>query len=133
MVRLVAALTVLAVLGLISPTGAARAATDQEQVRAVLEGMNDSYNRFDFDAFAQHVCTGMRQADGFEADWYSSRRVDGPTRITVRSVAVAGDPASSALANVRFEAANHTETLAVDFVREGAQWRACRYHPVETI
>lgn len=133
MMRLVAALTVLAVLGLAWPSGTARAATDQEQVRAVLDGMNDSYNRFDFDAFAQHVCSAMRQADGFEGDWYSSRRVDGPTRITVRSVAVAGDPASSAVANVRFESANHTETLAVDFVREGAQWKACRYHAVETI
>ena len=133
MLRLGAGLTVLAVLGLAGPSGTARAATDQEQVRAVLDGMNDSYNRFDFDGFAQHVCTAMRHSAGFEADWYSSRRVDGPTEITVRSVAVAGDPATSAVANVRFEAASHTETLAVDFVREGAQWRACRYHPVETI
>lgn len=132
MVRWFAALTVLMALGLVPP-GPARAATDQEQVRAVLDGMNDAYNRFDFEAFAEHVCAAMRQADGFEADWYSSRRVDGPTQITVGSVAVTGTPAASALANVRFEAAHHAETLAVEFVREGAQWKACRYHPVETI
>ncbi|MGV0643581.1 Rv0361 family membrane protein [Mycolicibacterium sp. XJ879] len=133
MVRLIAALTVLAVLGLAWPSSTARAATDQEQVRAVLNGMNDSYNRFDFDAFAMYVCAAMRNDDGFEPGWYSSRRVDGPTRISVGAVSVAGDPATSAMATVRFEAAHHTETLAVEFVREGAQWKACRYHAVEAI
>ncbi|BBY80626.1 transcriptional regulator [Mycolicibacterium pulveris] len=132
MLRTVAALSAVAVLGAAPPVPA-RAATDQEQIRAVLEGMNDAYNRFDFAGFAEYVCAAMREADGFEADWYSSRRVDGPTRITVGSVAVSGDPASSAVANVRFEAAEHTETLAVDFVREQARWRACRYHPVRAI
>ncbi|MFV1365908.1 MULTISPECIES: Rv0361 family membrane protein [Mycolicibacterium] len=133
MLRVVAALTALAVLGAATTAGPARAATDQEQIRAVLEEMNDSYNRFDFDGFAEYVCAAMRLADGYEAGWYSSRRVDGPTRITVGSIAVTGEPASSAVANVRFEAAHHTETLAVDFVREDARWKACRYHPVRTI
>ncbi|MGE2689187.1 transcriptional regulator [Mycolicibacterium pulveris] len=132
MVRWLAALTALAALAVASP-GPAAAATDQEQVRAVLDGMNDSYNRFDFDAFTTYVCAAMRTEDGFEPGWYSSRRIDGPTHITVGSVSVAGDPPTSAIATVRFEAAHHTETLAVEFVREGAQWKACRYHAVETI
>ena len=91
--------------------------------------MNASYNGSDFDAFASHVCADMRQAAGFKAGWYQSRRTDGPTSITVMSVDVAGSPPSQAVANVRFAAANHADskTLEVDFVREGTEWKVCRY------
>lgn len=104
----------------------AQAGTDEDQVRAVLDGMNASYNGSDFDAFASHVCGAMRHADGFEAGWYQSRTTDGPTSITVMSVDVAG---TRAIANVRFAAANHADpkTLEVDFVRESDEWKACRY------
>jgi len=107
----------------------AHATTDEDQVRAVLDGMNASYNGADFDAFASHLCTDMRSADGLEAGWYQSRKTDGPTSITVMSVDVAGTPPSLAVANVRFAAANHADAkiLEVDFVRESAEWKACRY------
>ena len=107
----------------------AHAAPAEDQVRAVLDGMNASYNSVDYDSFASHVCADMKQADGFEAGWHQSRETDGPTRITVISVDVAGDPPSQAVANVRFAAANHADAkiLEVDFVRESAEWKACRY------
>jgi hypothetical protein len=105
----------------------ARAATDEDQVRAVLNGMNGSYNRSDFSGFAAHVCDDMRNAAGFEAGWYASRKSDGPTQITINSVQVMG---LKAVANVRFQAANHAdaETLDVEFRRDGADWKACRYN-----
>ena len=107
----------------------AHASTYEDQVRAVLDGMNASYNGADFDGFASHLCADMRRAPGFKAGWYQSRKVDGPTRITVISVNVAGDPPSRAIANVRFAAANQADPtiLEVDFVRESADWKACRY------
>lgn len=107
----------------------AQADTDADQVRAVLDGMNASYNGSDFDAFAAHVCADMRATDGFEAGWYQSREADGPTSITVMSVSVVGSPPSEAVANVRFAAANRADPkiLAVDFVRERATWKACGY------
>ena len=104
----------------------AHAATDEDQVRAVLNGMNGSYNSSDFTGFASHLCADMRKAAGLEAGWYASRKSDGPTQITINSVEVAG---VDAVANVRFEAANHadTKTLDVEFLREGTEWKACRY------
>ncbi len=38
-------------------------------------------------------------------------------------------------ANVRFVAANHedAETLDIDFLREGAEWKACRYHAARSV
>jgi hypothetical protein len=119
---------IAAVLAVFS-VGPAQAATDEDQVRAVLDGMNASYNGSDFDAFASHVCAAMRAADGFEAGWYRSRKTDGPTSITVISVDVGGSPPARAVANVRFAAANRADpkTLEVDFVRESAGWKACRY------
>jgi hypothetical protein len=113
----------------------AQAATDEDQVRAVLDGMNASYNGADFSGFASHLCADMRRADGFEAGWYESRRTDGPTSITVMTVDVAGNPPSRAVANVRFAAANRADPkiLEVDFVRESAQWKACRYHSAPSI
>jgi hypothetical protein len=72
----------------------------------------------------------MLRAGGYEAGWYQSRKSDGPTQITVNSVDVTGDGDNAqAVANVRFVAANHSDvkTLDVDFLREGDQWKACRY------
>ena len=122
---LAAALAIVAALILVT-TRPAPTATDEDQVRRVLEGMNGSYNRSDFEAFASHVCADMLRAGGYEAGWYQSRKSDGPTQITVNSVDVTGD---DAVANVRFVAANHSDakTLDVDFLREGDQWKACRY------
>jgi hypothetical protein len=124
-----AALTIAAVL-IVVTTRPGPTATDEAQVRAVLEGMNGSYNRSDFDAFASHVCSEMLRADAYEAGWYQSRESDGPTQITVNSIDVTGDGDSSrAVANVRFVAANHADskTLDIDFLRDGAEWKACRY------
>jgi hypothetical protein len=123
--RLVAALTVLTALPIATAVPAG-AATDEDQVRAVLNGMNGSYNSSDYKGFASHLCADMLKAAGFEAGWYASRKSDGPTQIIINSVEVAG---VDAVANVRFEAANHadTKTLDVEFLREGAEWKACRY------
>lgn len=121
-----AALAVLMGLSVVlSP--AARAAPDEEQVRDVLAGMNAAYNGTDFTEFASHLCPTMLQNAGFAANWYASRKTDGPTRIVVNSVRVAGNVA---LANVRFEAANQKDakTLDIDLVRDdGSEWKACRY------
>jgi hypothetical protein len=109
--------------------GPARAATDEDQVRAILNGMNGSYNRSDFKGFASHVCADMLKPAGFEAGWYASRNADGATQITINSVQVTGGPHPQAVANVRFQAANRPDvkTLDVEFLREGADWKACRY------
>ena len=125
---LAAALAVVAVLFLVT-TRPAPAVTDEDQVRAVLAGMNGSYNESNFEAFASHVCADMLRNNSYEAGWYDSRQTDGPTQITVNSVDVTGDPASLAVANVQFVAANQADpkTLDVDFLREGDQWKACRY------
>ncbi len=122
---LAAALAIVAALMVVT-TRPAPTATDEDQVRRVLEGMNGSYNRSDFEAFASHVCADMLRAGGYEAGWYQSRESDGPTQITVNSIDVTGD---NAVANVRFVAANHSDakTLDVDFLRAGDQWKACRY------
>jgi hypothetical protein len=124
------ALALLAGLSITLSTPA-QAASDEDQVRTVLDKMNAAYNGSDFTAFASHLCADMLQTAGFAAGWYSSRGTDGPTRITVNSVAVRGHPASLAVANVRFQAANRDDakTLDVDMIREGSEWKACKYHP----
>jgi hypothetical protein len=95
------ALAIVAALMVVT-TRPAPTATDEDQVRRLLEGMNGSYNRSDFEAFASHVCADMLRAGGYEAGWYQSRESDGPTQITVNSIDVTGD---NAVANVRFVAA----------------------------
>jgi hypothetical protein len=127
------AVAVAIVTGLTVVTSApARSDSNESQVRAVLDGMNGSYNRTDFEEFASHLCADMLRTEGFKAGWYESRRIDGPTRITVNSVEMVGD---DAVASVRFEAANrqNPETLDIDFVREGAEWKACRYRTRQTV
>jgi hypothetical protein len=127
---------VAVVAGLVLLSSApAQAATDEDQVRAVLNGMNGSYNRSDFAGFAAHVCADMLKPAGFEAGWYASRKSDGPTQITINTVDVTGGPHPQAVANVRFQAANHSDakTLDVEFLRVGGEWKACRYDPGQYI
>lgn len=124
----VATLAILAGFN-VATSAPALVTSDEDQVRAVLDGMNGSYNRSDFEAFASHVCADMLRASGYEAGWYQSRESDGPTQITVNSVDVTGDgDGARAVANVRFVAANHEDakTLDIDLLREGAEWKACR-------
>jgi hypothetical protein len=112
------------------------AASDEDQVRAVLNGMNASYNRSDFGTFASHLCATMLNAAGLEAGWYASRKSDGPTQITINSVDVTGGPRPQvAVANVRFVAANHSDakTLDVEFLREAGEWKACRYDAGQSV
>lgn len=125
------ALALVTVLG-VATSPPALADADEDQVRAVLNGMNGSYNRTDFGGFASHLCAELLDSASFAADWFKSRSTDGPTRITVNSVEVIGD---DALANVRFEAANRkdTKTLDIEFLREGAEWKACRYRGGQTV
>ena len=131
---LVATLTIVAVVS-VATAGSAHAATDADRVRAVLDRMNSAYNGSDFDAFASHLCADILRVPDFEAGWHESREADGQTQIAVNSVDVKGDPASLAVANVRFQAANHEDakTLDVDFVREAAEWKACRYHSAQFV
>lgn len=131
--RLVAVLAVGATLPIVA--GPAHAAGDEEQVRAVLDGMNGSYNRSDFASFAAHVCPALRDAEDFEKSWYASREADGPTRIAIDSVTLAGSPAAAAVATVRFAAANqpNPKTFDIDFFREGSEWKACQYHPAKDV
>jgi hypothetical protein len=113
----------------------ASAATDEDQVRAVLNGMNAAYNRTDFGTFASHLCATMLNAAGLQAGWYASRKSDGPTQITINSVDVTGGPPQVAVANVRFVAANHSDakTIEVEFLREAGEWKACRYDAGQSV
>jgi hypothetical protein len=132
----VCGLALATLMGLGVAAGApASAASDEDQVRAVLTRMNASYNGADFNGFASHLCNDMLQSAGFAAGWYASRQTDGPTQITVNSVRVSGNPPSRAVANVRFDAANRKDakTLDVDLVRDGADWKACRYSSGRTV
>jgi hypothetical protein len=134
MVMRVAAVAIVAGAVAVS-TGTAHAASDEDQIRAVLNGMNAAYNGSNFADFASHVCDDMLQTAGFAADWYASRKTDGTTRITVNSVTVHGEPPDQALANVRFDAANHgdAKTLDIELVRDGGEWKACRYDAGRTV
>jgi hypothetical protein len=129
-----AALALVAGLA-VAMSAPAQAASDEDQIRAVLASMNNAYNGSDFSEFASHLCTDMLQTAGFAAGWYSSRGTDGPTRITVNSIAVRNDPPTLAVANVRFEAANHEDakTLDIGLVRENKEWKACKYSPGRTV
>jgi hypothetical protein len=126
--RFAAVPAIVAALLLLS-SAPAPAATDEDQVRAVLDGMNGSYNRSDFTGFAAHLCTDILKNAGFKAGWYASRKSDGPTQITINSITVTEGPRPQAIANVRFQAANHADakTFDVGFLRVDGDWKACRY------
>lgn len=128
----VAAATAIVAAASVVTSSPARAMSDENQVRAVLDKMNSSYNDANFNAFASHLCADLLMSPGYEAGWHASRESDGPTKIAVNSVHVKGD---DAVANVRFDAANREDakTLDVDFLRDGGDWKACRYHAGQSV
>jgi hypothetical protein len=130
MIGRVAAATAIVAATSVMTSSPARAASDEEQVRAVLDTMNSSYNDTDFGAFASHLCADLLRAPDYEAGWRDSRESDGPTQIAVNSVHIRGD---DAVANVRFVAAEHDRTLDIEFLRENSEWKACRYHAGQTV
>jgi hypothetical protein len=78
-VRRVVLPAVVAGLALLS-SAPAEATTDEDQVRAVLDSMNGSYNRTDFTGFAAHPCANRTDAKTFDvefrrdgADWKARR------------------------------------------------------------
>jgi ketosteroid isomerase-like protein len=127
----IVAAVLVAVISMVT-TRPAPAGTEADRVRAVLDTMNSSYNRDDFNAFASHLCADILHVHNFESGWHQSRDSDGPTRIAVNSVNVNGD---NAVANVRFEAANQEDsrTLDVVFLRDGDAWKVCRYRAGQSI
>src|ERR1700754_970041 len=131
-----AAALAMVTLFILVTTRPAPAATDEDRVRAVLVGMNGSYNQSDFEAFASHVCADMLRNKAYKAGWYESRESDGPTEITVNSVDVTGDgDDAQAAEKVQFVADNHADPkpLDIDFLREGAEWKACRYRAGQSV
>jgi hypothetical protein len=133
MIGRVAAATAIVAVSSVVTSSPVRAASDEDQVRAVLDTMNSSYNDTDFGAFASHLCADLLKSPDYEAGWRHSRESDGPTQIAVNSVHVKGDPPSLAVANVRFEAAEHDRTLDIEFRRVGSKWKACRYDAGQTV
>jgi hypothetical protein len=130
MIGRVAAATAIVTAASVMTSSPARTASDEEQVRAVLDTMNSSYNDTDFGAFASHLCADLLKAPDYEAGWRDSRESDGPTQIAVNSVHIRGD---DAVANVRFVAAEHDRTLDIEFLREDSEWKACRFHAGQTV
>ncbi len=93
--------------------------TDEERIRTIVNGLEDTYNRSDFDAFQKYLCNSLKDEIA-EDSWHSDDRWS----LTIESLEVTGDKATVSVTN-DFDGTDEPETEDISFVREDGGWKAC--------
>jgi hypothetical protein len=101
--------------------------SDEQQIRAVVAGMQEAWNRSDFDAFRGYLCKGNQwfwSTIGDSGSAAMTMRQRGRAQFTVNSVQVAGDSAKASVKESYSNGAQPPETTE-DFVHEDGKWKVC--------
>ena len=99
--------------------------SDEEQIRAVLTGMQDAWNGENWNEFKGFVCEPSMQDDPpTDEDLQEERDQQGRSELTVKSIEISGDKASASVEQT-YENSDEPDTEDVDFVREGDDWKVC--------
>jgi hypothetical protein len=126
----VAAVAVIAIVAtiLVVTLGGARPAgpSDEEQIRAVVDGFEEAWNRSDFEKFTSLVCAeSLNNGDAPAKDEFmEQRRDDGRIELTVTSVDVHGEKATAKVDETNPQK-HDTKSEDLDLVRENGKWKAC--------
>ena len=93
--------------------------SDEERIRAIVNGLEETYNDSDFEAFRQYLCTGLRD-EITEESWHS----DEHWSLTIESLEITGDTATATVTN-DFDGTDEPETEEISLLREDGEWKAC--------
>jgi Domain of unknown function (DUF4878) len=101
--------------------------SDEEQIRAVVAGMQDAWNRTDFDAYRGYLCKDNQRfwaALGADNAGASTMLQRGRAEFTVHSVDVSGDKAQASVKETYSNGDEPPETTE-HFVHEDGNWKLC--------
>lgn len=127
----VVALAVVAVLGavLAPKTTGSGSASPEDQVKAVVKGIDDGLNNADAARLTSLVCAEKKSSDGFRAktnaELRQQRARKGTVTSTVASINVTGDRATATIHHAWSKAPGQADTDTDVFVRESGGWKIC--------
>jgi hypothetical protein len=99
---------------------AGTALSDEDQVRAVVDRFEQSWNEEDFDAMSEILCEDMRNDPEFDPSIMSEMRsIAGSLTLTVVDLYVNGDAATATILN------QGEDPDDIDFTREDGEWKWC--------
>jgi hypothetical protein len=118
----IVAAVLIVTLGRSTPVGP----SDEEQIRAVVEGFEDAWNKSDFEKFKGYICArNLQNGDAPTEDKFTEQRsADGPIDLTVTSVQVNGDKATAKVDEMNPQK-HEKKSEDLDLVRENGGWKAC--------
>ena len=101
---------------------AGTALSDEDQVRAVVDRFEKSWNEEDFDAMSEILCEDMRNDPEFDPSIMSEMRsIAGSLTLTVADLYVDGDAATATILN------QGEDPDDIDFTRENGDWKWCEF------
>ena len=101
--------------------------SDEQQIRAVVAGMQEAWNRTDFNAFRDYLCKDNQRfwaALGADNAGATTMRERGRAEFTVHSVDVSGDKARASVKE-KYSNGDETPETTEHFVLEEGSWKFC--------
>jgi hypothetical protein len=104
------------------PVGTVPELSDEDQVRAVVDRFEQSWNDEDFDAMSEILCEDMRNDPEFDPDVMGEMRsLAGTLTLTITELVVDGDTATATILN------RGVDPDDIDFARENGEWKWCEF------
>ena len=97
--------------------------SDQDQIGAVIHGMQRDWNQSNYSAFANHYCS-KEQAKLSKDSFDQERSQKGQVQITFSAVSVSGTTATVS-PTLKFEKESQSRHPNWKFVKEGGEWKFC--------
>ena len=106
--------------------------SNEERIRSVVAGMQDAWNRSDFDSFRGYLCVENQRfwtMIGDDSSVAGIMRQRGRAEFTVKRVEVAGDRARVSVKE-KYTNGDEPPETSENFVLEAGNWKLCESSPM---
>jgi hypothetical protein len=120
-------LVVALVVGLVFAFGgdSSKPKSDEDQIRAVVAGIESAWNNTDYDAFMKHTCHEFAtDPSNSETSFKHDRSQNGEATLKVTSVKVTGDKADVTV-DRKYADQSKPRSVQLGFVKEDGEWKMC--------
>ena len=122
-----AAVAVVAIIAVVVLTTRDSKPSDEEQIRAVVAGMEDAWNSSDYQKFRGFVCEDSLAVAvaPTEDEFKEQRKGEGRIELEVKGVEITDDEAIVEVEEIFAKDEDSTDTEDLELVRENGEWKAC--------
>lgn len=111
-----------------------KSASDEDQIRALMQREQSAFNALDYNAYLQTLCAEFGPQQESQATWASKNKASmdayGPIEFRVSNVKVSGDAATADVSTKgQKEPESRRTTESARFVPESGAWKDCSPAP----